>query len=248
MRQRPVASHVRSESLWGATRGERADGDAEEDALSAAPAARCPALRAALRVFIGAVRMQAQSTRANIEDLTWAFTEPLLAVVAIAVLVHRGRSDLASYALSASCLMTLAQTGFWVGSDVLSIERRRETLELVVISPAPFWLVLFARVLTICAVGLVGFAEGWLIVNGLFGLTVRVHHPLVLVATLLATLLAATCTSVLMSALFSLARSVRTAQFTMAGPLYILGGVLVPVKLLPRWMQPLSPFVLARLG
>ena len=139
--------------------------------------------------------------------------------------------------------MTLAQTGFWVGSDVLSIDRRRETLELAVVSPAPFWLVLFARVLTICSVGLIGFAEGWLIIRGVFGLTVRVHHPGLLVVTLLATLLAATATSVLMSALFSIARSVRTLQFTVAGPLYLLGGVLVPASYLPAWLQPLSPLV-----
>jgi hypothetical protein len=35
--------------------------------------------------------MQACSTRHNIEDLTWVVTEPLLAVVAVAVLVHAGR-------------------------------------------------------------------------------------------------------------------------------------------------------------
>ena len=59
----------------------------------------------------------------------------------------------------------------------------------------------------------------------------------------LTTLLAATGTSVLMSALFSLARTQRTLQNAMHGPLYLLGGVLVPVQYLPTFLQPLSPFV-----
>jgi ABC-2 type transport system permease protein len=200
-------------------------------------------LRRLLRVFVGAARMQLQTTRANVEDVVWVVTEPILAVVAVAVLVHAGRADLASHALSASCLMTLGQMGFWVGSDVLSLERTRETLELTVISPAPFPLLLFARILVISALGLFGFAEGWLIVRGLFGLTLTLHHPVLLIATLLATLFAATCTSVLMAALFSLARTARTLQFAMYGPLYLLGGVLVPVSYLPAWLKPLAPFV-----
>jgi ABC-2 type transport system permease protein len=208
------------------------------------PAALIDELARWLRIFVGAARMQLQTTAANIEDVTWVVTEPVLAVVAVAVLVHAGRADLASHALSASCLMTIGQMGFWVGSDVLSTERTRETLELTVISPAPFSILLFARILVISALGLFGFAEGWLIVRGLFGLTITLHHPILLLVTLLGTLLAATCTSVLMAALFCLAtRTQRTLQFAMYGPLYLLGGVLVPVSYLPSWLQPLAPFV-----
>ncbi len=187
--------------------------------------------------------MQVRSTLANIEDLTWIVTEPLLAIVAVAVLIHARRPDLASHALSASFLMTLGQMGFWVGSDVLAAERQRETLELSVITPTPLVLVLFARILLISSVGLLGLLEGWLIIRGLFGLPLTIHHPWLLLATLFATLLAATLSSVLMSALFSLASTQRTLQNAVHGPLYLLGGVLVPVRYLPSFLRPLSPFV-----
>jgi len=193
--------------------------------------------------FWGAARMQVRTTLANIEDLTWVVTEPLLAIVAVAILVHAGRPDLASHALSASFLMTIGQMGFWVGSDVLASERHRETLELSVITPTPFVVVLFARILLISSVGLLGLIEGWLLIRGLFRVPLAIHHPWLLLATLLTTLLAATGTSVLMSALFSLARTQRTLQNAMHGPLYLLGGVLVPVQYLPTFLQPLSPFV-----
>jgi ABC-2 type transport system permease protein len=193
--------------------------------------------------FLGAARMQVRTTLANIEDLTWVVTEPLLAIVAVAILVHAGRPDLASHALSASFLMTIGQMGFWVGSDVLSQERHFQTLELSVITPTPLVMVLFARILLISSVGLIGLIEGWLLIRGLFRVPLVIHHPWLLLATLLATMLAATGTSVLMAALFSLARSQRTLQNAVYGPLYLVGGVLVPVQYLPGFLQPLSPFV-----
>lgn len=193
--------------------------------------------------FLGAARMQVRTTLANVEDLTWVVTEPLLAIVAVAILVHAGRPDLASHALSASFLMTIGQMGFWVGSDVLAHERHLETLELSVITPTPLVMVLFARILLISSVGLVGLVEGWLLIRGLFRVPLVIHHPWLLLATLLATMLAATGTSVLMAALFSLAREQRTLQNAVYGPLYLLGGVLVPVRYLPAFLQPLSPFV-----
>jgi ABC-2 type transport system permease protein len=194
------------------------------------------------RAFVGAMLMQARTTLASIENLTWMVTEPLLGVVAVAVVVHAGRIDLASNALSASFLLTLGQMGFWVGTDVMETERHRETLELSIVSPTPFVVVLFARILFVASFGLLGLAEGWLIVRVLFGVPVVVHHPWVLASTLVATLLAATGTSVLMSGLFSMARHTRTLQNAVNGPLYLLGGVLVPVRFLPSWLRPLSPF------
>lgn len=192
---------------------------------------------------LGAARMQVRTTLANVEDLTWVVTEPLLAIVAVAILVHARRPDLASHALSASFLMTIGQMGFWVGSDVLAHERHLETLELSVITPTPLVIVLLARILLISSVGLVGLVEGWLLIRGLFRVPLVIHHPWLLLATLLATMLAATGTSVLMAALFSLAREQRTLQNAVYGPLYLLGGVLVPVQYLPAILQPLSPFV-----
>lgn len=215
----------------------------DKDAGRAVSSAEAGKTRNLLRAAWGAVCMQARSTRNNIEDLTWIVTEPLLAVVAIAVLVHAGRSDLASYALCASFLMTLAQMGFWVGSDVLVSDRRRETLELSVTSRTPYIVVLFARVIIISCCGFIGLGEGWFIVRVMFGISLTVHHPGLLTVTLLATLLSATCTSVLMSALFSMGRSARALQNAVHGPLCLLGGVLVPAQYLPGWLRPLSPFV-----
>jgi ABC-2 type transport system permease protein len=50
-------------------------------------------------------------------------------------------------------------------------------------------------------------------------------------------------TALLMAALFVAARSARTFQNTISYPLYLLGGVFVPVALLPGWLHPISRVV-----
>jgi ABC-2 type transport system permease protein len=64
-----------------------------------------------------------------------------------------------------------------------------------------------------------------------------------MLCTTLDTAFAATGTALLTSALFSLGRSTRTFQNAINGPLYLLGGVLVPATLLPFWIQPISLLV-----
>jgi len=107
-------------------------------------------------------------------------------------------------------------------------------------SPASYVIVLATRILVLTSVGLIGFLESWLIVRLIFGVHVTIFYTEVMAATVIAATFAATATSVVTCALFSLARSTRTFQNAINGPLYLLGGVLVPVTYLPTWLQPIS--------
>jgi ABC-2 type transport system permease protein len=196
-----------------------------------------------LRVAVGAARAQVQLTRNNIEDFRPVVGMPLVTLAALAILVQSGRRDLASYALVAATLMTIGQMGLFVASEIVWQERKDQTLELVVASPAHYFFVLLPRVLVLTSIGLFGVAESWLIARFVFALHLTIHHPWLMLFTLFASSLAAAGTAVLTAALFSLGRHVRTFQNAVNGPLYLLGGVLVPVHYLPAWLQPLSPFV-----
>lgn len=69
------------------------------------------------------------------------------------------------------------------------------------------------------------------------GAPVAVAHPVLLVATVAVSAAAMTGTATLMAAVFVLTRSARTFQNSLSYPFYLLGGVLVPVALLPEWVQ-----------
>jgi ABC-2 type transport system permease protein len=194
-------------------------------------------------VLLGAAVAQARITRNSVEDLRPLLTMPLIALIGVAVLVQGGKPELASYGLVAAVLMTLGQMGNFVASEVVFQERNEQTLELAVASPAPYYAVLFARILVLTSLGLIGAVESWLVVRMCFGIELTVFHPGVALATLCATSVAATGTALLTSVLFALGSQVRTFQNAINGPLYLLGGVLVPTSYLPDWLQPVSPFV-----
>jgi ABC-2 type transport system permease protein len=196
-----------------------------------------------LRLVGATVRLQLRLTLRNVEDWVRPLFMPMYGLIAMAVLVHSGRPDMAGYALTASLLFTIGDMGFFLGSEIVTQDRSRQMLELLVATPAPYLIVLATRTLVVASFGLFGFAEGWLIARGLFRVPVPLYHPWVLIAALAATVFAAGSTAVLTASLFSLARSTRTLQNAVNGPFYLLGGVLVPVTFLPVWLQPLSPFV-----
>ena len=52
-----------------------------------------------------------------------------------------------------------------------------------------------------------------------------------------------TTTSLFMANLFVLSRSAATFSNSASYPIYLLGGILVPVALLPGWLQPVTNIV-----
>jgi ABC-2 type transport system permease protein len=137
------------------------------------------------------------------------------------------------------------QMGLFVASELITRERNGQTLELVVATRAPFFLVLMSRILVPSALGLLGFVESWLIARIAFDVNVEIHHPWVFAATLLLTTLASTGTALITAALFCFSRSARTLQASIAFPLFLVAGVLVPVTFLPDWVEPLSRVIFA---
>jgi ABC-2 type transport system permease protein len=196
-----------------------------------------------IRIVFGALRAQFEMTRRNMMDVYWILLMPFFSVIFTAIMLHSGRTDLVGYALVAPLLIAIGQMGFYVSAELLARDQWMQTLELVVASPAPFFLVLATRISLVSSIGLLGFVESWLIARFGFGIEVPVYHPLVLLVTLLATSLASTASALVLAAFCVLMRNVRTLQNSATYPLYVLGGVLVPTTYLPEWLQPASKLV-----
>jgi ABC-2 type transport system permease protein len=192
---------------------------------------------------VAAVYAQIQMSRRNVEDLFPILTIPLSSFLTLAVLQHSGRPDLAGYALVAAVLMSIGQMAFFVGSEILANEREGQTLELVVASPTPYYVPLLARIAMISSMGVVGFLEAWLIARWMFGLVIPIHHPLIALTTLCMTIVAASATALITATVYCFGKTTRTYQNAIAGPLYLLSGVLVPVTFLPEFIQPISHLI-----
>ena len=76
-----------------------------------------------------------------------------------------------------------------------------------------------------------------------YGIDIRIAHPVVLTLVLLLTALAITGTGMIFSSLTILSRAAITFQSSASYPFLILGGVFVPLALLPAWAQPFGRLV-----
>jgi len=197
-----------------------------------------------IRAFVGAVRAQFQMTSHDLGgQLFNLIVVPFFALTFLAIIKQSGRVELLGYALMAPVLITLWQMALFVAGGLINADRFLGVLEAVVAAPAPFALVMGARVGTVTAFGLLGFAESWLVALLVFHIAIPVRHPEVLVPALLASAFAASGTALLFSAVFALRESANVFQNSISFPFYLLGGVMVPVAYLPAWLHPLSSLV-----
>ncbi len=170
-------------------------------------------------------------------------THPVYTLVFMAVFVHVGRTDLAPYAIVAPLLMGVFSMAIFVASELVARERDEQVLEISVICPAPFWVVIFARILVITAISLVGVIESWAIVRFVFGVSIEIHHAWLFAAVMTLTALASAGTALIAAAFFCLAYEVRTFQNSITFPLFLFSGILVPVSVFPDWLEPISRIV-----
>lgn len=196
-----------------------------------------------MRTFAAAYGFQLSTMRRSLADFQPLITAPFFTVIFLAITEYAGRADLRPYAVLAPTLITLWGMALNVAGELIDSERWSGTLEALIATPASFPSIISGRIAAVTTVSLLAFVESWLVAWALFGVVVTVVHPAVFAATIAVTAFAMAGTASMMSAVFVLARSARIFQNTLSYPFYVLGGVLVPVSLLPGWLEPLSRVV-----
>ncbi|MBP0451124.1 MULTISPECIES: ABC transporter permease [unclassified Kitasatospora] len=193
-----------------------------------------------MRTFTASFRVQLLLMRRSPGDLAVLVTAPFFSLMFLSMTQQAARSALTPYAVAAPVLIAVWTMSLFVAGDLISSERSGGRLEALVATPAPLSVVIMGRICAAVALSMLAFVETWLVGWLCFGIVVPVPHPAVLVAALAATVLAMAGTATMMAAVFVLARSARIFQNTLSYPVYLLAGVLVPVSLLPGWLQPFS--------
>lgn len=153
------------------------------------------------------------------------------------------RPDLVTNALLAPILMTMWSTALWTGGSVMRDDRWQGRLEIHAASPPPYALVVVSRVAAVVVLSFLIIPVTLLTATLTYGVDVSVAHWDVLLVTLLATALAVTGTGIVFSSMTILSRAANTFQSAASYPFLLLGGVFVPLELLPSWVQPLGRLV-----
>lgn len=196
-----------------------------------------------MKLLAAAFRFELAVVRRSPGDLMVLVNTPILTVIFLAIARSADRPDLTGYAVLAPAVMALWAMAVMVSGEVVDTERHSGALELLLASPASLPLVVVGRIGAVTAISLLGLGEAWLVARVGFDTVVVVHHPAVFAAALLATAAATAAWAAAMAAVFVIGRSARTFQNAITYPFYVLGGALVPVDLLPGWLQPVARLV-----
>ncbi|GBE21493.1 ABC-2 type transporter [bacterium BMS3Bbin01] len=169
-------------------------------------------------------------------------------IIFLSVIEAFDRPDLLINALLAPILMAMWGTALWTGGSVMRDDRWHGRLELHAAAPIGYGLVVTARVAAVVMLSLLivplTLATAW----ATYGIDIRIAHPFVLVVALMLIAAAITGTGMIFSSLTILSRAATTFQSSASYPFLLLGGVFVPLSLLPVWVQPLGRLVFLSWG
>ncbi|MER5703743.1 ABC transporter permease [Micromonospora sp. NPDC002296] len=194
----------------------------------------------ALRVIAAAFRLQLAITRRSPGHLMILLTSPLFSVIFLSLVVSGQRSGTLVNGVLAPGLIGLWLMSLDLAASIIEEERWAGRMELLVASLTPVSLVVFGRIGVVILAGALTFFESWLVAVVGFGADVPLERPGVFVLAILATCFAMAGTATLLAAVFIKSRALHVFQNALTYPFYILGGVLVPVALLPGWLEPIS--------
>lgn len=196
-----------------------------------------------MRGFLSGFRIQLLFYRSSPDSALPLLTGPLFTIIFSMVLRHLGRADLTGYAVLAPFYMSLWWFALFSGGLIIQGERREGTVDYLLAAPVGFFSVILGRISTLALAGLVAFAEIWAFGRYVLRVDVTIYHPGLFAASLVLTLFAMTTTSLLLANVFVLSRSAFTYTNAASYPVYLLGGILVPVTFLPDWLQPVTNVV-----
>lgn len=198
-------------------------------------------MRAVLHQQWVCYRLQLRVLSTSLFDGLLAVFFPLMfATAALLVYRIRGDAEAMQYAGLGAAIMGMWTCQGVIAASLLTRERWAGTLELLVASPTPLSLVLVPITLALSTIGLYCVAATMLWERWVFDLPLHIESwPLFLVSVLMAALTLA---------LFGFFLSVTVVRYrtswalgaALEYPGWLLCGFLVPVSLLPGWVQPLS--------
>lgn len=153
------------------------------------------------------------------------------------------RPDLIINALMAPVLMNMWATSLWTGGSVMRDDRWLGLLEIHAASPQPYGVVVAARVGAVVMLSLLVVPVTLLTALLTYGVDIQITHPVLLLVTMAITALAVTGTGIIFSSMTILSRAANSFQSAASYPFLLLGGVFVPLELLPDWVQPFGRLV-----
>ncbi len=144
------------------------------------------------------------------------------------------------YASLGAAVMGIWSTTSTSAGHSLARERWHGTLELLVVAPAHFSLILLPTTIAMASIGIYSMVAtllwGWLV----FGIEIQIGDPLAFALAVPATVLSIGALGFLLAVMFVRFRQAWALGNMLEYPVWLISGFLVPLTLFPDWVRPIS--------
>ncbi|MFB8141362.1 ABC transporter permease, partial [Streptomyces parvus] len=189
------------------------------------------------------LQFQTVAMRGQADTYFSLITAPFFTLVFMSIMEYSGRTDLNSHAVIAPMLITLWTAALSFSGEMISEDRENGRLESLVAAPVSFAMLVFGRLCACMLLALPSFLMSHLAAGLVFGYWLPFERPVLFVTALVLTAMATAATATALSAVFVIAPGARIVQNTLSFPVYLLGGVLVPVAQYPDWLETVTRIV-----
>lgn len=170
---------------------------------------------------------------------TVLFQPIIIALLGLWMLKDKG-PDAAMFVVVGSGLTGLWSSLLFISGGSINSERWSGTLESLVAVPTPFEVIVFGKNLGNVIQSLLSMVLGYVVAAFAFGYSLDIQQPLLFVISLVLAIIAFICFGLIIAPVFVMNPNVRAWQNAMEFPVYVLGGFLFPIALLPGWTTPIS--------
>jgi ABC-2 type transport system permease protein len=173
-------------------------------------------------------------------DLWVVVASPLIfATLAHFLFQEAGGSTILVAAL-ASGIMGVWSSTTASGAGALQTQRRLGVLELLAAAPMPLWAVLLPISIAISGIGIYSLAVGVFYVRVIYGVPIAIHDWFAFVAAVPIAIAAIGALGFLFASALVRFRSAFMLGNAFEWPVWMICGLLIPVSVLPGWLQPFS--------
>jgi ABC-2 type transport system permease protein len=167
--------------------------------------------------------------------------QPLIFATIAFYIFRAGRQEgTLLYAAIGAGLMGIWSSTLFGSGGAIQWQRWQGTLESLIVAPARFILVLAPLTVATSTVGLYALVAtlGW--GRLLFGVPVHFEHPWLFALAVPATVISLGFLGLVLATTFILYRHANALSNLLEYPIWLIAGLLVPLSLLPGWVQPIS--------
>ena len=195
----------------------------------------------AARVFWVGWKFHLKSLTLSIFFVLISVLQPIIfASIAFFMVQAGAREGTQLYVALGAGLMGMWSSTLFGSGGAIQWQRWQGTLELLVGAPPRFILTMLPLTIATASIGLYAVVAtllwGWL----LFDVPLELEHPVLFALALPATTVGLGLLGLVLASTFVLYRHASAFSNLLEYPVWLVSGLLVPVSLLPGWVEPIS--------